>query len=63
MLVREMKNIREILVGKPEWKRLLERPVSRWEDIKTDITGNRMSMWTELTWLRIGSSDGPMWTQ
>jgi hypothetical protein len=28
----EMKNTYNILVGKPEWKRPLRRPRSRWDD-------------------------------
>jgi hypothetical protein len=34
----EMRNAYTILVGKPEWKRQLGRPRSRWEDnIKMDL--------------------------
>jgi hypothetical protein len=36
----EMRNAYEILVGKPEWKRPLGRPRSRWEaDIGMDLRG------------------------
>jgi hypothetical protein len=32
-----MKNVRRILVVKPEEKRPLEKPSSRWEDIKIGL--------------------------
>ena len=44
-----------ILVGKPERKRPLVRPRSRWEDnIKMDLQEVRWGAWTGLIWLRTG---------
>jgi hypothetical protein len=34
-----MRNVYKLLVGKPEWKRLLGRPRCRWEDILGWILG------------------------
>jgi hypothetical protein len=54
----EKRNAYRILVGKPEGKRLLGRPVCRWVDnIKVDLT---MIKWDHVDWisLRIGSSGG-----
>ena len=47
----ESRGVYRILVGKPEGKRPLERPRSRWEDnIKTDLqeVGFRGMDWIEL---------------
>jgi hypothetical protein len=46
-----------ILVGKPEGKRPLGSPRSRWEDIKMDLRKNGV-VWTGLIWLGIGTSGG-----
>jgi hypothetical protein len=47
------------LVGKPEGKRPLGRPRLTWQDsIKIDLQKNTMGTWTELIWLRIGTSGG-----
>jgi hypothetical protein len=47
-----------ILVGKPEGKRLLERPRRRWVDnIKMDLRYDGM-VWIGLICLRIGNSGG-----
>jgi hypothetical protein len=41
-----------IVVGKPEGKRPLGRPRSRWEDnIKVDLEKWDGVVWTELNWL------------
>jgi hypothetical protein len=57
----ETRNVYRILVGKPEGKRPLGRPRSRWvDDIKMylrEIGWDRM-VWTGLIWLRIGTSGG-----
>jgi len=46
-------------VGKPEGKRLLGRPGSRWEDnIKMDLQKVECEAWTGLIWLRIEASGG-----
>jgi hypothetical protein len=43
------------LVGKPEGKRLLERPRHRWVDnIRMDLSLDGV-LWTALVWLRIGT--------
>jgi hypothetical protein len=47
-----------ILVGKPEGKRPLGRPRSRWED--NIRMGLREMGWTGFTWLRIGTIRGPL---
>jgi hypothetical protein len=50
----EKRHAFEILVGKPEGKRPLGRPRSRWGDnIKMDL---RDIDWGGPTWLRIGTS-------
>jgi hypothetical protein len=57
----EGRNVYKVLVGKPEGKRPLERPRSRWEDgIKMDLReiGWGWCIWSEFTWLRIGTVGG-----
>ena len=45
-----------VLVGKPEGKRPLGRPMRQWEDnIKMDIQKVGWGAWTGLIWLRIGT--------
>ena len=47
----EGRGVHKILVGKPEWKRLLLRPRRRWEDnIKMDLeeVGRGCGDWIEL---------------
>jgi hypothetical protein len=50
----------KLLMGKPEGRRQLERPMSRWADgIRKDlrdIGGGRL--WSGFTWLRIGTGGG-----
>jgi hypothetical protein len=47
-----------VLVGKPEGKRPLGRPRSRWEDnIRMDLHEVDMGVWTESSWLRIETRD------
>jgi hypothetical protein len=47
-----------ILMGKPEGKRSLGRPIHRWVDnIKMDLRYSGV-VWTGLIWLRIGTSGG-----
>jgi hypothetical protein len=49
-------NAYKILIGKPEGKRLLQRPRHRWENnIKMDM-GEIEWVWTGFMWLRIGIS-------
>jgi hypothetical protein len=48
----EKRNVYRLLLGKPEGKRPLGRPRSRWMDnIKMEL----LQMWTGLIWLRIGT--------
>jgi hypothetical protein len=48
-------------VGKPEGKQPLGRPRHRWEDnIKMDLQEVGCEVWTELSWLRIGTGGGHM---
>ena len=55
----ERKDIYRALVGKPEGKRLLGRPIRRWEDnIKMDLQEVRCGAWTGSSWLRIGKGGG-----
>jgi hypothetical protein len=54
---RAMKNQYEILVGKPEWKRQLERRMLRCEDnIRMDLKEIMWKMWTGFIWLIASSS-------
>jgi hypothetical protein len=50
----EKRNAHRILVGKPEGKRPLGRPIRRWVD---NIKINWM-VWIGLIWLRTGTSGG-----
>jgi hypothetical protein len=51
----EKRNAYRLLVGKPEGKRPLGRPRSRWVDILGWILERWDGvMWTGLVWLRIG---------
>jgi hypothetical protein len=55
----EGRNVYRVLVGKPEGKRPLERPRSRWEDgIKMDLGRLVGGVWSGFTWLRIGIIGG-----
>jgi hypothetical protein len=48
-----------ILVGRPEGRRPLGRPMRRWENnIKIDLEEVGWGAWTGLSWLRIGTSGG-----
>jgi len=50
----ERKGVYRVLVGKPKGKRSLGRPRRRWEDnIKMDLQGVGVGVWTTLIWLRI----------
>jgi len=52
----ESRGVHRVLVGKPEGKRPLGRPRSRWEDnIKMDLQEVGCGAWTGLIWLRIGT--------
>jgi hypothetical protein len=46
----------QVLVGKPDGKRPLERSRYRWEDkIKMDLQKVGCGVWTGFSWLRIGT--------
>jgi len=50
----KLRNVHNILVGKPERKRPLQRPKRRWEDnIRMD---RKERVWTGLIWLRLWTS-------
>jgi hypothetical protein len=52
----EGRNVYRVVVGKPEGKRLFERPRRRWEDgIKIDFRDIGWGVWSGSTWLRIGT--------
>jgi hypothetical protein len=47
------------LVGRPEEKRPLRRPKSRWEDnIKIDLQDVEGKAWIRMICVRIGTGDG-----
>jgi len=51
----EWRGVYRVKVGKPEEKRPLGRPRRRWENnIKIDV----QEVWTESSWLRIGTGGG-----
>jgi hypothetical protein len=55
----ESRCIYRVLVGKPEGKKPLGRPMSIWEDnIKMDLQDGDCGIWTGLSWLRIGTING-----
>jgi hypothetical protein len=55
----EVRNVYRVLVGKPEGKSPLGRPMRRWEDgIKMNLEEINLGMWNGFTWLRIGTVDG-----
>jgi hypothetical protein len=55
----EMRNVHNILVGKPKEKRPLGKPRRRWEDnIGMDLREVGGKVWTGFIWLRIGTSGG-----
>jgi hypothetical protein len=55
----EEREVYEVLMGKPEGKRPLERPRRRWENgIKMDLREIGWRVWSGFTWLRIGIGDG-----
>jgi hypothetical protein len=52
----EMRNVRNILVGKPEGKRLLGRPRHRWENnIRIDL---REIGWEGVDWMHLTRNRG-----
>jgi hypothetical protein len=52
-------SVYRVLVGKPEGKRPLVKHRHRWEDnIKIDLQGLDVGVWTGWRWLRIGTVGG-----
>jgi hypothetical protein len=52
----EGRSVYRVLVGKPEGKRRLGGPRSRWEDgIRTDLREIGLGVCSGFTWLRIGT--------
>jgi hypothetical protein len=57
----EGRDLYRVLMGKPEGKRQLERPMRRWDDntelrwffLKWDV-----GVWTGMSWLRVGTGGG-----
>jgi hypothetical protein len=57
--VGEKRNAYRISLEKPERKRPLKIPRSRWEDsVKMDLRKYEGMVWTGLIWLRIGTGGG-----
>jgi hypothetical protein len=52
-------NACSVLVGKPEWRRPLRRPIRKWKNnIKMDLREIGQDGWTGFLWLRIGTNGG-----
>jgi hypothetical protein len=57
----EGRGVYRVLVGKPEGKRPMGRLWCRWKDnIKRDLQEMGCGVWNGLSWLRIGTSGGPL---
>jgi len=55
----EMKDVHSVSVGKPEGKKPLGRPRSRWEEnIKINLQEVGWGKWTGLIWLRLEAGGG-----
>jgi hypothetical protein len=55
----ELRGAYNILVGRPEGRRLLGRPRRRWEDnIKIDLREQGLGIWIGFIGLRIGTGGG-----
>jgi hypothetical protein len=55
----EVRGAYNILVGRPEGRRLLGRPRRKWEDnIKMDLREIEFGMWIGFIWLRTGIGGG-----
>jgi hypothetical protein len=55
----EERKLYKVLVGEPEGKRPLGRPMCRWEDgIRLDLREIGLGMWIGFDWLRIGTGGG-----
>jgi hypothetical protein len=57
----EKRNVKSLLVGKPEGKRPLGKPRRRWmNNIKMDLLEIGLNAVTGLVWLRIGTGGEPL---
>ena len=55
----EGRSVYRVLVGKPEGKRQIGRPIRRWEDnIKMDLHNVGWRAWTGLIWLGTRTGGG-----
>jgi hypothetical protein len=55
----EERKLYNVLVGKPEGKRPLGRPMRRWGDgIRMDLRELGLGVWIGFDWLRIGTVGG-----
>ena len=55
----EKRSVYRVLVGKPEGKRPPGGPRRRWKNnIKMDLQEVGYGVWTESSWLRIGTGGG-----
>jgi hypothetical protein len=52
----EMRSAYKILVGEPEWKRPLGRPMSSWEDDKWILKKCGVTLWAGFNLLSVSSS-------
>jgi hypothetical protein len=58
----EERNVYRVLVGKPEGKRPLERPMRRWEKwIRMNLRKTGWGSVEWIHWLRIGIAGGLLW--
>jgi hypothetical protein len=56
----EERKVYRVLVGKPEGKRLLERPRRRWQDgMRTDLTVKEIG-WGSVEWIQL-AQDRDRW--
>jgi hypothetical protein len=57
----ERRGVYRVLVGKPEGKRPLGRPMHRWEDnITMDLEEVGCGVWSGSSWLRIVTGGGQL---
>jgi len=52
----EERGVYRVLMGKPEGRRPLGRPMRRWVDIRVDL--QEVGIWTGLSWPRIKTGGG-----
>jgi hypothetical protein len=55
----EDRKVCKVLMGNPEGKKPLGRPMSRWEDgIRIDLRETGLGVWSGFSWLRTGAGGG-----